>query len=241
MGSARRSARKAMTPAQLRMERRKLQTKLWRRRIQKDVDKREVRIPVHCPLVVFDLEMAGYVVDDITEICAVRVDAAGRTLAEYQQLIKPRSRLNKRVIRMTGITQEMLADKPALEDVLDDFFRFVGRDIVLGHDIGYNDIMNINLACRRLGRTLFKPRFLDTSRLAKRLLTQEETGGRYGLDALLNHYGEHPDAEHRAICWRTTTGVTIKWCCRRPDGPSRKCRGRSVPGRPACSRGPFPG
>ena len=199
MGSAHRSARKAMTPAQLRMERRKLQTKLWRRRIQKDVDKREVRIPVHCPLVVFDLEMAGYVVDDITEICAVRVDAAGNTLAEYQQLIKPRSRLNKRVVSMTGITKEMLADKPVLEDVLDDFFRFVGRDIVLGHDIGYNDIMNINLACRRLGRSLFKPRCLDTSRLAKRLLTPEETGGKYGLDALLNHYGEHPDTEHRAM------------------------------------------
>jgi DNA polymerase III subunit epsilon len=188
-----------LTPGQLRVARRKRQIRNWRHKVQIDVDKREIKTPVRCGLVVFDLEMAGYAVDDITEICAVRVDAEGHPLAEYQQLVKPRTRLNKRVIEMTGITKEMLQDKPPLEEVLDDFFRFVGTDVVLGHDIGYNDIMSINLACRRLGRKLFKPRFLDTSRLAKRLLTEEETGGRYGLDSLLGHYGLHADTEHRAM------------------------------------------
>ncbi len=198
---------RGLTPAQLRLERRKQQIRDWRHKIQREVDKWEIKTPVRCALVAFDLEMAGYAVDDITEICAVKVDAEGHTLAEYQQLIKPRTRLNKRVVEMTGITMEMLRDKPPLEDVLDDFFRFVGTEVVLGHDIGYNDIMNLNLACRRLGRKLFHPRFLDTSRLAKRYLTQEETGGRYGLDSLLGHYGLHADTEHRAMadCYSALT------------------------------------
>ena len=93
----------------------------------------------------------------------------------------------------------MLAEKPKLADVLDDFFAFVGDSIVLGHDIGYNDIMNINMACRRFHRQkLFLPRFLDTERIAKRLLPTQ-TGGKFGLDALMKYYNLQADGEHRAL------------------------------------------
>jgi len=93
----------------------------------------------------------------------------------------------------------MLADKPGLEEVLDDFFTFVGNHIVLGHDIGYNDIMSLNMACRRFRHTkLFLPRFLDTERIAKRMLPTE-TGGKFGLDALMKYYSLHTDREHRAL------------------------------------------
>ena len=143
----------------------------WRRQVQNRVNKNEIPNPCHCGFIVFDLEGAGFLEEDITEIAAIRVSPSGEILEVYQQLVRPITKLNRRVIAITGITEDMLAGKPKLSDVLDDFFAFVGDSIVLGHDIGYNDIMNINMACRRFHRQkLFLPRFLDTERIAKRLL-----------------------------------------------------------------------
>ena len=145
------------------------------------------------------LEGAGFLEEDITEIAAIRVSASGDILDIYQQLVKPITKLNRRVVAITGITEDMLADKPKLPDVLDEFFSFVGDSIVLGHDIGYNDIMNINMACRRFHRKdLFLPRFLDTERIAKRLLPTQ-TGGKFGLDALMKYYNLQAEGEHRAL------------------------------------------
>ena len=188
-----------LTPRQQKAALAKQRRKNWRRKIQNQVNLNEIVIPQHGDFVIFDLEGAGYLEEDITEIAAIKVSQSGELLATYQQLIRPITKLNKRVVSMTGITEDMLADKPGLEEVLDDFFTFVGNHIVLGHDIGYNDIMSLNMACRRFRHTkLFLPRFLDTERIAKRMLPTE-TGGKFGLDALMKYYSLHTDREHRAL------------------------------------------
>lgn len=203
--AAPRLADKSLSPRQKRIALAKKKRKNWRRQVQMQVNKNEIFIPARCNLVVFDLEGAGFLEEDITEIAAVKVSAYGEILDIYQQLVKPITKLNKRVVAMTGITEEMLQDKPVLPEVLDSFFAFVGNCPVLGHDIGYNDIMNINMACRRFRRKdLFLPRFLDTERIAKRLLPTE-TGGKFGLDALMKYYDLHTNCEHRALadCYST--------------------------------------
>ncbi len=177
----------------------KIKRRNWRRYVQEKVNQNEILTPCRCDLIVFDLEGAGFLEEDITEIAAIRVSSRGEILETYQQLVRPITKLNKRVIAMTGITAEMLEDKPSLQEVLDSFFEFIGNSTVLGHDIGYNDIMNINMACRRFQRKdLFLPQFLDTERIAKRLLPTE-TGGKFGLDALMKYYNLQADGEHRAL------------------------------------------
>jgi len=194
----------------------------WRKQVQGQVNKNEITEPVSCDVVVFDLECAGFLEEDITEIAAIRVTGTGEILDVYQQLVKPITKLNKRVIAMTGITEEMLADKPGLADVLDDFFNFVGKDIVLGHDIGYNDIMNINMACRRFHKKhLFLPGFLDTERIAKRLLPTE-TSGKFGLDALMKYYNLQASGEHRALadCY---SALSVYQCLLKEYEMKNKC------------------
>ena len=195
----------AMTPRQRKLALAKKRRQNWRRQVQSQVNKNEIPNPCHCSFVVFDLEGAGFLEEDITEIAAIRVSSSGEILEIYQQLVRPITKLNRRVVAITGITEDMLADKPKLDDVLDDFFAFVGDSIVLGHDIGYNDIMNINMACRRFRRKeLFLPEFLDTERIAKRLLPTQ-TGGKFGLDALMKYYNLQAEGEHRALadCYST--------------------------------------
>ena len=69
----------------------------------------------------------------------------------------------------------------------------------MGHDIGYNDIMAINLACRRYGMKAFRPPFLDTSRLILRHLSREAVGGKTGLAALLAHFNIPIHRHHEAL------------------------------------------
>ena len=165
----------ALTPRQKQLALAKKRRQNWRRQVQNRVNKNEIPNPCRCSFVVFDLEGAGFLEEDITEIAAIRVSASGDILDIYQQLVKPITKLNRRVVAITGITEDMLADKPKLTDVLDEFFAFVGDSIVLGHDIGYNDIMNINMACRRFHRKdLFLPRFLDTERIDYNLQAEGE-------------------------------------------------------------------
>ena len=185
-----------MTPRQKQLAIAKKRRQNWRRQVQNRVNKNEIPNPCQCGFIVFDLEGAGFLEEDITEIAAIRVSPSGDIQEIYQQLVKPITKLNRRVIAITGITEDMLADKPKLAEVLDDFFAFVGDSIVLGHDIGYNDIMNINMACRRFHRR--DPKFLDTERIAKRLLPTQ-TGGKFGLDALMKYYNLQADGEHRAL------------------------------------------
>ena len=152
----------ALTPRQKQLALAKKRRQNWRRQVQNRVNKNEIPNPCRCSFVVFDLEGAGFLEEDITEIAAIRVSASGDILDIYQ-------------------------------------FAFVGDSIVLGHDIGYNDIMNINMACRRFHRKdLFLPRFLDTERIAKRLLPTQ-TGGKFGLDALMKYYNLQAEGEHRAL------------------------------------------
>ena len=195
----------AMTPRQRKLALAKKRRQNWRRQVQSQVNKNEIPDPCRCGFVVFDLEGAGFLEEDITEIAAIRISPSGEIQDIYQQLVRPITKLNRRVVAITGITEDMLADKPKLDDVLDDFFAFVGDSIVLGHDIGYNDIMNINMACRRFHRkNLFLPVFLDTERIAKRLLPTQ-TGGKFGLDSLMKYYNLQAEGEHRALadCYST--------------------------------------
>ena len=195
----------AMTRRQKQLVQAKKRRQNWRRQVQNQVNKNEIKNPCHCGFVVFDLEGTGFLEEDITEIAAIRVSPSGEIQEIYQQLVRPITKLNRRVVAITGITEDMLADKPKLPEVLDDFFAFVGESIVLGHDIGYNDIMNINMACRRFHRSeLFLPKFVDTERIAKRLLPTQ-TGGKFGLDALMKYYNLEAEGEHRALvdCYST--------------------------------------
>ena len=73
----------------------------------------------------FDLELAGYAEDDIIEIAAIKVDFLGRQTAVFRELIRPRTKISKRVTEMTGITRDMVKDKPQLPEVLKRFFAFV--------------------------------------------------------------------------------------------------------------------
>ena len=89
--------------------------------------------------VVVDIETTGTDVtsDKITEIGAVRIKN-GAIIESFQTLIDPEVQLSKRIIELTGITDEMLVGKPKIHEVYPDFFKFLGDAVFVAHNADFD-------------------------------------------------------------------------------------------------------
>lgn len=149
--------------------------------------------------VVYDVETTGINVqrDEIVELAAALYENRQPVGEPFHSLVKPeRGYIPRAAIAVHGIHTEDVADAPSLIQALPDFLEFVGAETVVGHNIGRFDNRFIDQACGRLqeGRG-FNPLYIDTLRLARRLLPDLR---RHGLDALLQTLEIDQDVTHRA-------------------------------------------
>jgi DNA polymerase-3 subunit epsilon len=88
---------------------------------------------------VLDTETTGLSAyyDEVIEIGILRV-RNGEITDRYEQLIKPENEIDGFITSLTGITNEMVADKPAIEDVKSDVLAFLGSDIIVGHNTSFD-------------------------------------------------------------------------------------------------------
>jgi superfamily I DNA/RNA helicase len=70
---------------------------------------------------------------DIVELGAVRV-RDGRVVEVYRQLVRPRVAMSEGARKVTGISDEELADQPTLDQVWARFRAFCGDDILIAHN-----------------------------------------------------------------------------------------------------------
>jgi DNA polymerase III subunit epsilon len=146
--------------------------------------------------VVVDLETTGGAPGGgcIIEIGACRM-AGPRTVATFQSLVRPWSRIPGFISAMTSITNEMVRDAPPIEDVLPEFRRFLGDDVLVAHNAQF-DVSFLDFEFRRVfGIGLGNP-VLCTLRLARRLLPAMR---RRGLDAMAEHFGLDTRDRHRGL------------------------------------------
>lgn len=96
--------------------------------------------------VVVDIETTGTDVtsDKITEIGAVRIKN-GVIVESFQTLIDPEVALSKKIIELTGITDDMLKGQPKIHEVYPDFIKFLGDSIFVAHnaDFDYRFLRNV--------------------------------------------------------------------------------------------------
>lgn len=130
----------------------------------------------------------------VTEIGAVRV-RGGRILDRFQTLLNPQRPIPGGITRLTGISQEMVADAPYFSDVADDFEEFVGDSIFVAHNVAF-DYRFIAAEFARIGRTFRRPR-LCTCATMRRLYPGHRS---YSLAALCAAYDIPLNQHHRALC-----------------------------------------
>lgn len=144
--------------------------------------------------VVVDLETTGlsYTDDAIVEIGAVRVKNSQVT-ETYHTIVDPRRIMPAEATTVNGITQPMVDGQPWLCEVLPDFLEFVGDDVLVAHNAGF-DGRFILQACLRYNLAI-PSAFFDTMQLAR----YWPEAANKKQSTLLKAAGIENDHAHRAL------------------------------------------
>ena len=163
--------------------------------------------PLTGAFVAFDLETTGLSAqnDVITEIGAV-IYQNGEILDRFQSFVNPHRPLSQKIIDLTGITDEMLADAPDESDIIPEFLKFCGDLPLAAHNADF-DVGFILAACRRLGID-YDPTYVDTLILAQNLLPDLKN---HKLNIVADALSLPEFNHHRAV----DDGVTVAHMLRR--------------------------
>lgn len=146
---------------------------------------------------VIDIETTG-MHSDITELAGLHI-VGGKVKETFHTLVKAKGPMEKRVEKLTGITMDMLADQPAVGEVLLSFIAFIKDVPLVGHGLD-SDLIILDRNLKALGRSLVTNDYIDTHSLAKTLLPEEAGEHRkYSVQALCEYYKLPCTKFHRAM------------------------------------------
>ncbi len=156
-------------------------------------------------IVCFDLETTG--LDKRKEVI-IEIGAAvlknGEIIDTFDTFVSPGRILNPDIIRLTGITDEMLVGAPSQEEALRSFLDFVGDRPLAAHNAEF-DMGFLSVGCKKYGIPFDSPS-LDTLILAQNLLPEL---GKYKLDIVAEHLHLPEFNHHRACDDAATVGYML--------------------------------
>ncbi|MEZ4873842.1 MAG: 3'-5' exonuclease [Bdellovibrionales bacterium] len=145
--------------------------------------------------IAFDLETTGFIpgVDRIVEIGAVRfVDE--QVEAVFSTLVDPQISIPKAATEVNGITDDMVADKPTIDRLLDPFAEFGADSVIVAHNAGF-DVPFLTSEIEKFETSAPKGLVLDTLSLARKVYPGLPN---YKLGTLVHHLGIPTTNFHRA-------------------------------------------
>ena len=151
--------------------------------------------------IVFDIETTGLSVQNckITEIGAVKVKN-GEIVDTFNTFVDPEVPIPEEIVKLTGITDEMVTGAPKVREALENFFNFIGdrnddkKRLLVAHNANF-DMGFIRFAAEQCGLE-FKNPYLDTVALSRHL---NPTLKKHKLDVLAEYY-ELGDFNHHRAC-----------------------------------------
>lgn len=152
-----------------------------------------------CRYVIFDTETTGfypYQGDEIIAIGGVVVDNGMiREDQAFHQLVNPYRPIPPSVTAITGITDEMVADKPGVCNVISDFLDFAGDATLVAHNAEF-DLAFMNIKLKWYTKTAIYNPVIDTYKLARAFYPEL---GTHDLDTLLKHHRVEVQGRHTAL------------------------------------------
>ena len=145
--------------------------------------------------IAFDTETTGLEWDKddrIIELGAVELINHIATGKTFQTYINPGRAVSEATIRITGITDDDLVDKPPFEDpsIVDAFLDFVGEATLVAHNAKF-DRGFLNMELQRCGKpTIPEERWVDTVMIARK----KYPGAPASLDALCKRFDVNAEA-----------------------------------------------
>jgi len=155
--------------------------------------------------VAFDLETTGLSSrsDRIIEIGAV-ILKNGQEVDRFQTFVDPERPLDKKIVELTGISDDMLKGAPKIEEVLPKFLEFIGGRVLVAHNSDF-DTGFIRAECTRLGYE-YNFTAADTLILSQNLLTHLN---KFKLNIVANALSLPDFNHHRAADDAMTCGLVM--------------------------------
>ena len=145
--------------------------------------------------VVFDIETTGLssTSDEIIEIGAV-ILRGGEVAETFSEYVDPGRHIPEKITELTGISDEMVAGAPKIDDVLPRFLEFCGDRPLIAHNANF-DTGFIRQAASRL-RLSFDNPYIDTLGISRYVNGELKN---HRLDTVAEHYGLGDFEHHRAF------------------------------------------
>lgn len=144
----------------------------------------------------------------ITEIGIVKV-RGGEIISEYEKLINPGQFIPHEITRLTGITNEMVYDKPSFEELAGEIMSHLfsdGENIIFGgHNVMF-DYRFLNASLERAGYNKLTIPSICTARLARRLNRALPSKS---LTSLRRHFNIKVKRAHRALDDAKATAIIL--------------------------------
>lgn len=133
--------------------------------------------------------------DKIIEVAAV-IFTENTILDRYETLIDPEVIIGEESTAIHHITNDMVAGKPKIKEILPHILKMIGKHIIIGHGIPF-DIAFLAQAAKThcIPNTLSSHPYLDTLRLA-RLYGESPINS---LEKLREHFNIAAEGAHRAM------------------------------------------
>ncbi len=147
--------------------------------------------------VVLDLETTDRDINyaEIIEIGALKIKN-GEPIDSFSTLVKPEFKIPAMATAINGITNEMVANAPRIEEVIVPFLKFVEDNVILGHNITTFDMNIIYDYVENLLEKEFSNRFVDTLYISRRCLHDLEN---HKLSTISDFFTLNIEGEHRAL------------------------------------------
>ncbi|MFB4475566.1 exonuclease domain-containing protein, partial [Oceanobacillus caeni] len=155
---------------------------------------------------VFDVETTGLsaVYDTIIELAAVKIKD-GEVIDRFEAFANPHHPLSQTTIDLTGITDEMVQNAPDIDEVLKDYYEWMGDAILVAHNASF-DMGFLNQGLKKIGYDEAENPVIDTLELARFLLPELKN---HRLNTISKHLDVELTQHHRAIYDAEATGYIL--------------------------------
>lgn len=153
--------------------------------------------------VIFDVETTGLSVENntIIELAGVKMKE-GQIIGRFESFVNPHEDIPANITKLTGITNEMVADAPELDTVIKGFLEFVGDGVLVAHNARF-DMGFLQASCKKINIEPVKNAFLDTLELARFLYPGLRN---HRLNTLADKFKVSLENHHRAVDDSEATG-----------------------------------
>ena len=165
---------------------------------------------------VVDTETTGYTPKyaKMVEIAAVKIypDFTIDYENTFSELINPEISIPYNAYKVHNISNDMVKDKPLIQDIMPSFLSFAKDSVIVGHNVNF-DMRFIKHEAQNCNLPLTFNHVLDTLSLSKKAVPNLET---YKLDNLIDYFNINLNIDnsdrHRALFDAVNTAIVMIKC-----------------------------